>query len=145
MFLHLCIFILSPKLRSSLHEVKKREKLRKCFVMLMISIQFSDITVWFFFNWVGLPWWLSVKESTCQCRRRHGFVPWVGKIPCRRKLQPTSAFLPGESHGQRSLVGCGAWVCKELDTPEGLNGNNGEICLLLGVKRPDFLTEIDQM
>ena len=81
MFLHLCIFILSPKLRSSLHEVKKREKLRKCFVMLMISIQFSDITVWFFFNWVGLPWWLSVKESTCQCRRRHGFDPSMGSIP----------------------------------------------------------------
>ena len=57
----------------------------------------------------------------------------------------TSAFLPGKSHGQRSLVGCGAWVCKESDMTEGLNGSNGEICLLLRVKRPDFLIEIDQM
>ena len=33
---------------------------------------------------VGLPWWLSGKESTCQCRRWE-FSPWVGKIPWRRK------------------------------------------------------------
>ena len=31
--------------------------------------------------------------------------PWVGKIPWRRAWQPTPVFLPGESHGQRSLVG----------------------------------------
>ena len=33
------------------------------------------------------------------------FDPWVGKIPWRRKWQPTLVFSPGESHGQRSLVG----------------------------------------
>ena len=33
------------------------------------------------------------------------FDPWVGKIPWRRKWQPTPVFLPGKSHGQRSLVG----------------------------------------
>ena len=49
-------------------------------------------------------WWLSGKESACQCRR-HGFNPWIGKIPWRRKWQPTPVFLPGESRGQRSLVG----------------------------------------
>ena len=32
--------------------------------------------------------------------------PWVGKIPWRRALQLTPEFLPGESHGQRSVVGC---------------------------------------
>ena len=42
-------------------------------------------------------------ESTCQCRR-HGFDPWVRKMPWRRKLQHTQVFLPGKSHGQRSLV-----------------------------------------
>ena len=30
---------------------------------------------------------------------------WVGKIPLRRKLQPTPVFLPRVSHGQRSLAG----------------------------------------
>ena len=52
--------------------------------------------------------------------RRLGFNPWVGKIPWRREWQPTPVFLPGESQGQRSLVGYGAWGCKELDTTERL-------------------------
>ena len=33
------------------------------------------------------------------------FDPWVGKIPGRKKWPPTPVFLPGESHGQRSLAG----------------------------------------
>ena len=51
-----------------------------------------------------LPRWLSGKESACQFRRRE-FNPWVGKVLCRRKRQPTPVFLPGKLHGQRSLVG----------------------------------------
>ena len=56
---------------------------------------------------LGLPTRLSGKESAGQCRRRKrfGFSPWVGKIPWRRKWQPSPVFLPGKSHGQRSLVG----------------------------------------
>ena len=59
-------------------------------------------------------WWLSGKESTCQCRKRKrlGFDPWVRKIPWRRKWQPISVFLPGKSHGQRNLVGYSPWDCK---------------------------------
>ena len=60
------------------------------------------------------------KEPACQCRRlkRHRFKAWVRKIPWRRAQQPTPVFLPGKSHGQRSLVGYSPWGCKELDTPE---------------------------
>ena len=49
--------------------------------------------------------WYSGKESACQCRRhrRHGFKPWVGKVPWRRKWQPTPVFLPGKFQGQRSI------------------------------------------
>ena len=36
----------------------------------------------------------------------------------QRKWQPTPLFLPGESQGQRSLVGCRLWGCTELDTTE---------------------------
>ena len=36
--------------------------------------------------------------------KRHGVNLWVGKIPWRRAWQFTPVFLPGESHGQRSLV-----------------------------------------
>ena len=50
---------------------------------------------------------LRGKEPSCQCGRpkRHGFDPWVRKIPWRRAWQPTPVLLPGESHGQRSLPG----------------------------------------
>ena len=44
------------------------------------------------------------KESSCQ-HGRQGFNLGVGKIPWRRKWQPIPVFLPGKSHGQRSLVG----------------------------------------
>ena len=41
--------------------------------------------------------------------------PWAGKIPWRRKWQPTPVFLPGKFHGQRSLVGYSPRGCKKLD------------------------------
>ena len=64
---------------------------------------------------MGFPGGTSGKESTCQCRRhkRLRFDSWVGKIPWRRKWQPTPVFLPGESHGQRSLAGYSAWGHKQ--------------------------------
>ena len=37
--------------------------------------------------------------------RRQGFGPWVRKVPCRSKWQPTPVFMPGKSHALRSLVG----------------------------------------
>ena len=52
----------------------------------------------------GLPWWFKWLRVCLQCGRP-GFNPWVGKIPWRRKWQPTLVFLPGKSHGWRSLVG----------------------------------------
>ena len=48
--------------------------------------------------------------------QRPGFDPWFGKIPFRRKWQPAPVFLPGNSHGQRSLIGYSSWGHKELDT-----------------------------
>ena len=47
-----------------------------------------------------------------------GFDPWVGKIPWRRKLQPTPVFLSRESYGWESLVGYSPRGCKESDTTE---------------------------
>ena len=64
--------------------------------------------------------WLSGKEICLQCRsyRKHRFNPWVRKIPWRRAWQPTPVFLPGESHGQGSLVGYSPWGRKELAMTE---------------------------
>ena len=64
---------------------------------------------------IGVPWWLSSKEPACQ-GRGHRFHPWVGKIPWRKKWQPTPVFLPGKFQGHRSLAGYSPWACKELDT-----------------------------
>ena len=61
-----------------------------------------------------------VKNLSANARRckRWRFNPWVGKIPWRRARQPTPVFLPGESHGQRSLAGYSPWSHKESDTTE---------------------------
>ena len=56
---------------------------------------------------MAFPGGTSGKEPTCQRRRqrRYGLDPWVRKIPLRRTRLPTPGFLPGESQGQRKLVG----------------------------------------
>ena len=70
---------------------------------------------------IGLPRWLSDKESTCRFTLvlplESWVHPWVGKIPWSRKWQPAPVFLPGISHGQ-GLVGYSPWGCKESDTTE---------------------------
>ena len=58
-------------------------------------------------------WWVSGKESTCQCRR-HWLDPQVRKIPWRRKGQPTPVFLLGKFHGQRILADYSPWDCKRV-------------------------------
>ena len=60
----------------------------------------------------GLPRWRQ---------KRHRFDPWVGKIFWRRAWQPTPVFLPGESHGQRSLVDYSPQGRREQDTTEPLS------------------------
>ena len=52
---------------------------------------------------------------------RHGFILWVEKIPWRRKWLPTAAFLSGEPHGPRSLVGYSSCGRKESDTTKQLH------------------------
>ena len=69
--------------------------------------------------YLGLLWWLRGLSVCLECRRP-GFDPWVGKIPWRRKWQPTPVLLPGESHGGRSLIGYSPRGHKESDTTERL-------------------------
>ena len=57
--------------------------------------------------------WASGEEPACQGRRL-GLDLWVGKIPWRKKWQPTPVFLPGKSHGQRSLEGHSPWGHKRV-------------------------------
>ena len=61
------------------------------------------------------------KRIFLQCRRPR-FEPLVQKIVWERECQPTPLFLPGESHGQRSLVGNSGH--KQSDTTERLSHKN---------------------
>ena len=67
--------------------------------------------------------WIGISEckSICLQWRRPRFNPWVGKIPWRRKWQPPPVFLPGKSHGPRSLIDSSPWGHKESDTTEWLH------------------------
>ena len=69
-------------------------------------------------------WWLRWESICLQCGRLR-FDPWVGKIPWRRKWQPTPVLLPGESHVGRSLVGYSSWGRKELDRTERAGPSQG--------------------
>ena len=71
-------------------------------------------------NNLGFPGGSDGKELASQCGRP-GFIPWVGKIPWRRKWVPTPVFLLGESRGQRSLAGYSSWGHKESDRTEGVS------------------------
>ena len=62
---------------------------------------------------VGFPRWLREKESPCDAGDL-GLVPGSGRSP-GGGWQPTPVFLPGKSHGQRSLAACSPWGRKELD------------------------------
>ena len=73
------------------------------------SLKSLSLSLW-------LPRWLRGKKPLCQCRRykSHRFNPRIGKIPWRRAWQHTPVFLPGESHGQGSPVGCSPGGRREL-------------------------------
>ena len=66
----------------------------------------------------GFPGGSEVKVSACSVGDL-GSIPGSGrKIPWRRNWQPTPVFLPGESHGRRSLVGYSPRGRKESDVTE---------------------------
>ena len=103
--------------------------MKKCFLSLFYRLINGGLR-----NHLGLPLWLSGKLFTCHCKRhfqcrRHKrlrFNPWVRKIPWRRAWHPTPVFLPGQFHGQRSLVAYSRGLQRvghDLET----NSNNKEV------------------
>ena len=87
----------------------------KAFLYVLKAVSYKDLRFL-----MGFPGVASGKEPACQCRKckRRGFEPWVGKIPWRRAWQHTPVFLPGESHGRRSLAVYSPQSRTELDTTE---------------------------
>ena len=101
---------------------KKRSKLKYCCNKMRFACRYACIYVctYLFIHMyllvsvfiMGLPWWFSGREPTCQYSR-HGFDPWARKIPWKRKWQPIPVFLPEKSRGQRSLAGYSPWGCMQ--------------------------------
>ena len=96
---------------------------------------------------ICLPQGLRGQRIRLQCRkhRGHAFNPWVWENPLEEEGQPTPAFLPGKSHGQRSLVSYNPWGHKESDTTEQQSNNSN-----MGIKESNVrlgheqhLTEVD--
>ena len=94
-----------------------------CFPVLLWTVSLWGLWV-FRINIIG-PWTSSqvalvVRNPSSSARRhkRHRLNSWVGKIPWRRAWQPIPVFLPGESHGQRSLMGYSLRGWKEADMTE---------------------------
>ena len=89
-------------------------------------------------SWTQLSDWTELKESACQWKRhrRHRFDPWVGKIPWRRKWQPTPVFWPRKSHGQRNLVGYSPLGHKELDMTVHIRAHSPFLVQMVGPHLP---------
>ena len=58
---------------------------------------------------------LKSPSANAEDIKRYEFNPWVRKSPWRREWQPTSVFLPEESHGLRSLAEYSPWGNKKSD------------------------------
>ena len=72
---------------------------------------------------MGFPGVSDGKESTCNAGDL-SLIPGLGGSPEEVERLPTPVFLPGEFHGQRSLVGYRPWGLKESDTTEQLSTLN---------------------
>ena len=70
-------------------------------------------------NCLGFPGGSDGKVSACNAGDP-GSIPGLGRPPGEGNGYPTPVFLPGESHGQRSLAGYSLWGHKELNTTEQL-------------------------
>ena len=95
---------------------------------LLYSNQQQNMSPWNMLVWYiifickhlkGLSGWLSDKELVCQCRRC-SFDPWGGKIPQKRKWQPTPVFLPGNPIDRGTWQAMVHGISKESDTTEPL-------------------------
>ena len=81
-------------------------------------------------------WWAAVHGVTKSQTQLSDFSLTFYFMHCRRKWQPTPVFLPGESQGRGSLVGCCLWGCTESDTTERLHFHFSLSCIGEGNGNP---------
>ena len=89
---------------SSIYRMRKHmTKIKLC-----IPLHFFTLLYWSTLGarWLWFPRWCSGKEPACQCRRHETQVWSLGQEdPLEEEMATPPIFLPGEPHGQRSLVG----------------------------------------
>ena len=73
-----------------------------------VQLKLDNCNAFFLLPHTYIPWWLK-WHRICLKYRRTRFNPWVRKIPWRWEWLCTPVFLPGEFHGQRSVVGDRPW------------------------------------
>ena len=78
----------------------------------------------------GQAWWAAVHGVSKSRTRLSNFSFTFPFMHWRRKWQPTPAFLPGESQGRGSLVGCPLWGRTESDTTEAAEQQQ-QVCVRL--------------
>ena len=128
MFISIGILRLSKVVRSLKLPLHKNKILRliEAYKWLKKDKMNSKASVPFSFAslYQALLWAPTVLSPLASCgqSQRSSFFPFrLPMLHWSRKWQPTAVFLPGKSCGQRSLVGCSSWDCKELDTTEQLS------------------------
>ena len=95
--------------------------LRKCLSGFVCQGFFPSPSAFAYWTlWKAITMGFPDGSESARCRRR-GFDSWVGKIPWRRKWQPTPVLLPGKFYELRSLIGYSPWGRKESDTTERLH------------------------
>ena len=100
-------------LRNTMKVLALPERCTSVINLAMYFFEKVNLNLYFYMQLVGASQVaLVVKNPPANAGhpRHRVFDPWVRKIPWRRAWQPASVFLPGESHGQRSLAGCSPWV-----------------------------------
>ena len=102
-----------------------------CPLLLPPSVFPKNIWDWFHLRCTG---WISLlskgfSNSLLQEQSSKASILLCSAFFRRRQWYPTPVLLPGKSHGQRSLVGCGRWHCQESDMTERLHFHFSLSCI----------------
>ena len=97
---NLKIFQISGSIKENVFSVTETFSVKRMTAIGNLRLDYESIYIWLPLSW--LPRWQSDKEFSCQYRRyrKHGFNPWVRKMPWSEKWQPSPVLLPGKFHGQ---------------------------------------------
>ena len=109
-----------------------------CAAVHGVAKSWTRLRDWTELNWFSTRQKESKKIKSCDDWKGRNRTDFVFNRSC---WQPTAVFLPGESHGQRSLVGYSPWDHKELDTTQWPNTHT-YICLCTRSNRKIIINSV---